>query len=166
MSLILTLQLDPESFGVFDQLRQQHFPPERNFLPAHITLFHALPRDEEDSIRQTLQRLCAATSVLPLTFPNLRFLGQGVAVEIDCPPLVHLHRQLQEGWQAWLTRQDQQRYRPHITIQNKVTGAGARALYDDLNRNWRSFHGQGEGLLLWYYQGGPWGLAGEFPFHS
>ena len=27
----------------FDRLRELHFPPERNYLSAHLTLFHKLP---------------------------------------------------------------------------------------------------------------------------
>jgi 2'-5' RNA ligase len=162
--LILTLELDRKTFGFFNQLRQQHFPPERNFLPAHITLFHALPGDRESSVRQTLQDLCAHTPILPLTFPKLRFLGRGVAVEVDCPELLQLHQQLAKHWNSWLSRQDQQRYRPHITIQNKTTTDEARSLYDQLAPEWKLLSGYGEGLSLWYYQGGPWEWVGKFDF--
>jgi 2'-5' RNA ligase len=163
-SLILTLRLDPTVFEVFNQLRQQHFPSERNFLPAHVTLFHKLPGDQEQTLQQTLKALCSHTLILPLSLPKLRFLGRGVAVEVDCPDLVQLRNQLAQEWQAWLTPQDQQTYRPHITIQNKVTSETARQLYNQLKRMWRPIDGQGEGLLLWYYRGGPWELVSEFDF--
>ena len=39
---ILTAELDPDSFEWLDGLRRQHFPPERNLLSAHLTLFHRL----------------------------------------------------------------------------------------------------------------------------
>jgi|SRR4051812_40380682 hypothetical protein len=39
---ILTAEMDPESFAWLDRLRQQHFPPERNLLSAHLTMFHRL----------------------------------------------------------------------------------------------------------------------------
>ena len=161
--LVLTLKLDQKSFAYFDSLRRQHFPAERNFLPAHVTLFHALPGEQELSIRQALQAFSSST-VLPLTFSHLRFLGQGVAVEIDCPELVQLHQQLAAHWQGWLSRQDQQSYHPHITIQNKVTAIAARQLHDQLMGGWQAFSGYGEGLLLWYYRGGPWELVSEFAF--
>lgn len=162
--LILTLKLDQTSFNVFNQLRQQHFPRERNFLPAHITLFHALPGDRETVIQQYLQTLCSQTSTLPLTFPTLRMLGKGVAVEVECPELAQLRQHLATRWNEWLSRQDRQGYRSHITIQNKVTSDEARQLYDQLMPHWQPMSGRGEGLLLWYYQGGPWKLAGEFAF--
>jgi 2'-5' RNA ligase len=162
--LILTLKLDPKTFAHFDRLRQQHFPPARNFLPAHITLFHALPGEETSQIQKALQDCCSQTSVLPTVFQKPRFLGKGVAIEVDCPQLVQLHRELAKCWQTWLTRQDQQGYRPHITIQNKTSSEIARQLYEQLKQDWQPFQGQGEGLLLWRYLGGPWELITEFTF--
>jgi hypothetical protein len=45
-----------------------------------------------------------------------------------------------------------------------VTPDQARLLYDQLTREWETFQGNGEGLLLWYYKGGPWELANQFDF--
>ncbi len=162
--LILTLKLDAAAFAVLDQLRQRHFPPERNFLSAHVTLFHKLPAEHEESIRQTLHTLGAATSVVPLAFPGLRFLGQGVAVEIDGVAIGTIRRQLYNCWSDWMSAQDRQPYRPHITIQNKVTAEQARMLYNQLAPEWKPFAGRGEGLLLWRYLNGPWELVQAFPF--
>ncbi|WP_199332239.1 MULTISPECIES: 2'-5' RNA ligase family protein [Fischerella] len=162
--LIVTLKLDPIAFDFLDRLRQQYFPSERNFLPAHVTLFHMLPGEEESSIQQTLQDVCLHTPLLPVCFPNLRFLGRGVAVVVDCPELVRLQKFLAEAWSLWLSPQDRQAYRPHVTIQNKVTPQAARQLYNQLIGSWESFDGYGEGLLLWHYKGGPWELVGEFAF--
>ncbi len=164
LPLILTLKLDPTSFSYFNHLRQQYFPSERNYLSAHVTLFHALPGEQEASLRQTIEQVCSQTPVLCLSFPKLRFLGQGVAVEVHCPELLQCHRQLAQRWQGWLTRQDQQGYRPHITIQNKTAAPQARQLYDQLSQDWRSLSGYGEGLLLWRYRGGPWEWVQEFSF--
>lgn len=164
--LILTLQLDPDSFDQVDQLRQQYFPAARNFLPAHVTLFHALPGDQAEAIASRLQTLCEQTAALPFDLPTLRLLGQGVAIEVDSPPLVQLRQTLAKDWQPWLTRQDQQPYRPHITIQNKVPATAARQLYEQLSGGWRSIGGSGEGLSLWSYQGGPWELVQQFHFQE
>jgi hypothetical protein len=46
--LILTLEMDTHSFEILDALRKKHFPPERNVLDAHITLFHKLPGEQEE----------------------------------------------------------------------------------------------------------------------
>lgn len=161
---ILTLKLEPSAFARFNDLRQQHFPPERNFLPAHITLFHALPGDQQAALAETLQDRCAASPPIPLAFPQLRFLGRGVAANIDSPLLVRLRKQLATDWAPWLTTQDRQGYRPHITIQNKVAPEVARSLYNRLAPTWTPFTAQGEALLLWRYLGGPWDLVEEFAF--
>ncbi|MGI0484583.1 2'-5' RNA ligase family protein [Pantanalinema rosaneae CENA516] len=164
--LILTLKLDQSSFDRFTALRQQYFPPERNFLSAHITLFHALPGEQIIPIQETLSSVCSQTAQLPLQFPQLRFLGRGVAVEVASPQLKQLRQQLAQAWQSWLTAQDRQGYRPHITIQNKVSSTEARQVYAQLSQSWQPSNGQGEGLLLWHYQGGPWQLATQVLFTS
>lgn len=161
---ILTLQLDDESFDTFADLRQQHFPRERNYLAAHLTLFHALPAHAETQIRVDLDALSAATPPLGLRFPSLRFLGKGVAIEVEAPALVKLRRELSDKWRPLLGAQDARIIQPHITIQNKVTPEKARALFDELSANWRVFDGRGEGLQLWRYKGGPWEAAGEWEF--
>lgn len=164
--LILTLKLDDATFGALDTLRQQYFPPASNFLAAHITLFHALPGEERQQIGETLRQLTQATSELALAFPKLLFLGGGVAVVVESPALVRLRKQLATDWQMWLSRQDRQGYRPHVTIQNKVEAHEARQLYAQLSEDWQPLYGQGKGLLLWRYLGGPWQLEEEFYFQG
>lgn len=161
--LILTLKLDAPAFGVLDELRRRHFPPERNFLSAHVTLFHKLPGEHEQAIRQNLQSLCMDTAAMKISFPTLRFLGKGVAVELGCPALLQLRRQLAIKWNQWLSAQDKQPYRPHVTIQNKVMPEQARRLYDQLNVDWHTLAARGEGLLLWRYLNGPWEWVQDFP---
>lgn len=163
---ILTLQFDAATFTRLDALRQAHFPPERNFLPAHMTLFHALPGDQEVAIRQTLQTISAATPIIPLAFLTVRSLGRGVAITVGSPALLDLRQQLATTWHDWLGAQDRQRYQPHVTVQNKVTTEAARQLYEQLAASWQPFSGQGRGLLLWRYRGGPWEHVAEFPFQA
>jgi 2'-5' RNA ligase len=166
LPLILTLKLDQDTSAYFDRLRQQYFPPQRNFLSAHLTFFHALPGDQERDVQQVLRQVCGLTPQLKLTFPSIRFLGRGVAVEVSCVELLQLQNELARHWREGLTRQDQQVFRPHITVQNKVTAERARQLYEQLSGEWQPLEGRGEGLLLWYYQGGPWELVKEFPFEG
>lgn len=162
--LILTLQFDAPSFERVNALRRTHFPPERNVLNAHITLFHALPAERETEIRETLDEICARTSSMTLGFKGVRSLGKGVAVEVEAPALEELRRQLGREWNSFLGPQDSQRIRPHVTIQNKVSPDAARMLYEELSTNWKAWEGRGEGLQLWWYRGGPWEAAGQFPF--
>lgn len=164
--LIITLKLDASTFEWVNPLRQHYFPRERNFLPAHVTLFHALPGDHLLDVQTRLNQLCGQTSSFALHFPTLRFLGNGVAIAIECPELVHFRQTLATEWQTWLTSQDRQHLRPHITIQNKVPPDTARHTYETLLRQWQAADGYGEGLLLWRYQGGPWELIEEFRLQS
>jgi 2'-5' RNA ligase len=161
--LILTLELDPTSFEIFNTLRKEHFPPERNFLDAHITLFHKLPEEQEASIKETLQEI-SSRSALMLSFSSLRFLGKGVAVNVESSELLELRRQLATTWQDWLEAQDKQPFKPHVTVQNKVTPEEAKRLLENLQQTWVPLTGKGTGLLLWRYLGGPWELVEKFPF--
>jgi 2'-5' RNA ligase len=162
--LLLTLDLDSASAQRFEALRRAHFPPERNFLPAHVTLFHALPGEHEEAVLDELGGLCARTAPFGVRFPCLRRLGRGVAAVLAAPELLALHQRLAARWRSWLTPQDAQPLRPHVTIQNKVTPDEARALFEDLSAVWTVPDGQASGLRLWHYLGGPWALVTALSF--
>jgi 2'-5' RNA ligase len=165
--LILTLTLDEASQAFFDDLRRQHFPAKINYLSAHLTLFHALPGDEQATIAADLAAEAAAQSgPLPLQATGVKFMGRGVMYTLDNPTLPALHKRLQRQWQPWLSPQDQQGLRPHITVQNKVDPAVARRLHEELAASFQPFEALGTGLALWAYQGGPWELLQQFPFGS
>ncbi len=160
--LILTLGLDEESQQHFDSLRQQHFPPERNVLAAHLTLFHHLPGAVSRGIETYLSELAKATPPFLLEVVGPRSLGRGVAYDLRCPRLVVFRQRLAHGWDAWLTPQDRQKLQPHVTVQNKVAPETARALLDALRRDFVPFTVLGERLLLWRYLGGPWEPVATF----
>ena len=156
--------MDERSSTLFERLRQRHFPPDRNFIPAHLTLFHKLPGDAEARIMEVLRGRARAQPPIPLEAASLRLLGRGVAFAICSPELVAFRKDLASRWSEWLTPQDQQPFKPHVTIQNKVSPSEARALHDQLSREFDSFLIGGSGLLLWRYLGGFWEQAGTFPF--
>ena len=163
--LILTLTLDAASQAFFDEQRRRYFPPKINYLSAHLTLFHALPGAEEAALAQDLAAAAAAEpSPLPLRATGLKFMGRGVMYTLDNPTLPALHRRLQQRWQPWLTAQDAQGLRPHITVQNKVDPAVARALLAELSAGFEPFDVRGTGLALWAYRGGPWERRRVFEF--
>lgn len=162
--LILTVKLDADSSRFFDALRQQYFPPERNFLAAHITLFHHLPDAEISRVSGDLKNISAEFESFEMSFPTLRFLGKGTAAEIESAELIKIRATLAGQWNEWLTAQDKQKFKPHITIQNKVAPDEARRLYETLKANWNLRTGVAVGLQLWHYIGGPWELVREFPF--
>jgi 2'-5' RNA ligase len=162
--LILTLALDEPTAAFLNELRQTHFPKERNFLAAHLTLFHHLPGRRRTEITAELQALSQQLPPLPLLVSGVQFLGQGVAYRLESAAVEQLHRTLQQQWLPDLTPQDQQRRRPHVTVQNKVAPAVARALHERLAAEFTPFEALGTGLQLWAYRGGPWEWVATFPF--
>lgn len=164
--LILTLRFDEDSFRLFDGLRRRHFPKARNHIPAHLTLFHHLPGDAEAEIAAKLSDLASITAALPLAITGLRFLGYGSAFTVESAGLSALRAGLATDWRDWLTPQDAQAFRPHVTIQNKAPAPDAKALFAELDGTFRPFDAVGTGLLLWRYRGGPWEAAGAYPFST
>lgn len=164
--LIVTATLPPAIFAWADALRRAHFPPERNFLSAHVTLFHALPPSALAEAKGLLAQLAGQTPPLPARVRGLLDLGRGTAVALDCPPLLDLRATIAERFHGLLSAQDRHRPRLHITIQNKVPTEKARALQQDLRDclGERSFAFAGLGLH--HYRGGPWEAAGTWPFRG
>lgn len=162
--LILTLQMDGRSQEEFDSLREMHFPPERNYLRAYLTLFHKLPGERTAEISADLQEICQSHEPLTMNATNLRSLGRGVAYELSSPELVALRRYLAGRWEPWLGAQDRQGFKPHVTVQNKVPSEIARALHERLLATFSPFEVESVGLSLWRYLGGPWELIGTHAF--
>lgn len=162
--LIVTLKFDDQSFAFFDELRRLYFPPERNFLSAHLTLFHHLPGAELKQIETDLKFYCDNFSNFPLHFTEWRMLGRGVAIKVEARQLNSLHLILSKSWREWLTAQDKQKLQPHITVQNKVAPDEARELYENLSANWQPRTGEATGLRLWHYLGGEWKSERDFLF--
>ena len=162
--LILTLRLADEAQARFDRLRALHFPPERNLVPAHVTLFHHLPGAGVDTVRAGLEAACAGTAPFAVEATGLRSLGRGVAYELHAPELLRLRAGLARAWADWLTPQDRQGFRPHVTVQNKAAPERARALLAALQAEFTPFAFEAPGLRLWRYLGGPWQAVSEHPF--
>ncbi len=164
MTDILTLQMDQASQAHFEEMRQRYFPPELNLIPAHLTLFHTLPSTPE--VIEVLRAAAAGADCFNLNVTGLRSLGRGVAYTLASPELLALHRSLAALFAASLSRQDQQKFQPHVVIQNKSTPAAAKELLAGLQAGFRSFAVRAEGLDLWHYRNGPWEHAKSFAFRS
>lgn len=164
--LILTLSLDERSFAFFDEQRQRYFPPDRNFIPAHLTLFHHLPGEHAGAIASMLEQHCDALERFALDVTGLQLLGRGVAYALHSPELAEFHRSLAQGWAGWLTPQDRQTLKPHVTVQNKVEPQKARALQLELEQAFVPFQATAMGLDLWWYRGGPWEKVRTFSFND
>ena len=162
--LILTLQFDERSFAFFDAQRRRYFPPERNFIPAHLTLFHALPGEHLASIERDIEAHASRRHPFGLDVTGLQPLGRGVAYALASTELAQLRRDLALHWNDWLKPQDRQNHQPHVTVQNKVHPSAARALLEELSDGFRPFHAEAIGLELWWYRGGPWERVRAFAF--
>ena len=164
--LILTLQFDERSFSFFDAQRRRYFPPERNFIPAHLTLFHALPGEHLGKVKQDIDACASDRKPFSLDVTGLRSLGRGVAYALMSNELAELRRHLALTWNDWLKPQDRQNHNPHVTVQNKVHPSAARALLEELRDSFQPFGVTGVGLDLWWYRGGPWEKVRSFDFAS
>lgn len=163
-ALILTLALDQASQAFFERERRAYFPPERNLIPAHVTLFHGLRGENEAALALDIEAACRTLSPFPVSVTGLRLLGKGVAYRLEAAPFDRLRRSLQALWAADLTPQDRQTIAPHVTVQNKVAPAEAKALHARLAAGFAAFEARAEGLLLWRYLGGPWAFVRRFAF--
>jgi 2'-5' RNA ligase len=162
--LILTLTFDERSFAFFEAQRQLSFPPGRNLIPAHLTLFHKLPGDHFYAIEADIDALASRQRPFPVDVTGLRSLGRGVAYMLLSSELTSLRQKLAQRWEAWLGPQDRQKHQPHVTVQNKVEPQKAKALLSELTAAFEPFTALGVGLDLWWYRGGPWEKARRFPF--
>lgn len=161
--LIVTAQLGAADHAWFDQQRKAHFPPDRNLLPAHLTMFHALPPSLEPEVRGLLKTLVAQRPPAA-TCTGLIHLGKGVAYRITSPELDAVRDELAARFTGMLTAQDQAGWRAHVTIQNKVNSAEARALYETLSADFQARPVSIHGFALHAYDGGPWITLGTWPF--
>ena len=160
-ALILTLRLDEESFARLDALRQAHFPDRGYRLPAHLTLFHALPGERLTEITERLDRVCADITPFEMQASKVMDFNPGAAIRIESDRLEAARKRLATGWSDWLTPQDQG-FHSHVTVQNKV--AKADSVYDELAAGFEPFDVTATGLLLWHYRNGPWERAAGWYF--
>lgn len=157
--IILTGTMGAADQRHFDDLRAAHFPPERNFLAAHITLFHQLPPSCLDELDRLVRAIIADTPPPAATISDIYSLGGGTAFRIHSPELLAIRGRVADHFHGLLTAQDQGTPRLHITVQNKVTTAAARALLTDLAKDFRPRPLAITGLAAHHYRGGPWEAA-------
>jgi 2'-5' RNA ligase len=161
--LIVTALLGDQDFAYFDGLRQQHFPPERNVLRAHLTMFHHLPPGVETELCDRLKALARAPAP-KAQLAGLMNLGRGVAFRIESRALEDIRVQLAEAFAPLLTPQDKAGWRPHVTVQNKVTADTARNLLAALSQSFMPRPVTIAGLGLFRYLDGPWESIGAWRF--
>jgi hypothetical protein len=164
-ALIITAEIGPADQAWLDQLRRAHYPAERNRLPAHLTMFHALPPSAEREVRSALGRV-ASEPPPQASIEGLMNLGGGVAFRIVSAGPDEVREELASIFRGLLSAQDAGGWRPHVTIQNKVLPSVARALIVELQPAFQSRPIAIRGLGLHRYLDGPWEKLATYAFRG
>lgn len=164
-ALIVTAEIAPRDFAWLDGLRRAHYPPERNQVSAHLTMFHALPPSAEIEVRSRLAQLVRVPAP-QASIEGVMDLGGGVALRVVSPDLDGLRDELAADLHGLFGARDSAGWRPHVTIQNKVEPKAARALKAVLERDFAPQPLAIAGLGLHRYLGGPWERIALYPFRG
>jgi len=162
--IILTALFGAADFTLLDGLRRRHFPPERNAVPAHLTLFHHLPPTAAREILDVMKAIVRDRPAPAATLAGLIRMEQGVAFRVDSLALADMREDVADHFHGLLVAQDQQGWRAHVTIQNKADPKDAAALYQAMKAAFRPRPLTIAGLAAWWYRGGPWEALGEARF--
>ena len=162
-ALIVTAELAAVDLAWLDALRRHHYPAERNQVPAHLTIFHALPPSLESEARHRLATATKARSPNAIV-AGIMDLGGGVAFRIVSEDLDLIREELAAAFHGMLGAQDQGGWQPHVTIQNKVSNPKARQLAEALRQGFEPRPLGIRGLGLHRYLGGPWETLQSWAF--
>lgn len=146
-------------------MRRAHYPPGRNRVPAHLTLFRQLPPSVEAELDG---RLAAMARLAPprATISGVIDLGEGTALQVDSEELEAMREELASALHGLLIPQDMAPWRPHITVQNKVEPREARSLQQSLRSGFRPRPLAIRGLATRRYMGGDWEPIRDFVFRG
>lgn len=153
---MVTLVVDERARTAWNSRRRRWFPPERLLVDAHLTLFHALPGERAATVLADCAEIARATAPFELTVTGPRSLGRGVALDVRSPELARLHADLRARWESCLTRQDAQPFKPHVTLQNKVSAEVAAETLTAVRADPGPVVAKAAGVRMWWYRGGPW----------
>jgi len=153
--IIVTALFGPEDFAWLDRLRRTHYPPERNRVSAHLTLFRQLPPSLAGELDRRLKAETEAAAPLASLIGPERF-DRGVALQVRSEGLTQLRDRLADALFGLLTAQDVDSWRPHVTIQNKAEPAAARVLHTLLLKERWPRPLTIAGLASWRYRNGLW----------
>jgi len=160
---ILALRTDATHHSRMTALRTQYFPPTLNKLEAHIALFRALPGSQLPTITTDIHDLVASHPPFPLKATKPFQLGHGVAIHVHASEAGEIFNRLREKWAGFLSKQDQS-FRAHYTVQNKVEKEVAERTLQEIRGSWRGEEGVVGGLVLYRYDRGFWRGARDFEF--
>ena len=165
-ALIVTAMLGRGDATRLTQERTAYFPPERNYLDAHLTMFHAIPPSCEAEAVSLLTRIANDCKPPRARLSELISLGKGVAHKVESDELRRIRDLIADHFHGMLSAQDSGLWRPHITIQNKVKPFEAKALLDEKRVSFEPRPLELAGLELHRYLGGPWELIKQARFRG
>ena len=134
--LIVTAGFSADDHAWLEGLRRAHYPFEQNRVPVHLTMFQGLPPSAVDEVRHQLA-LHSAAAPPRASIAGLMNLSSGVAYRVVSDELEAIRKSIADHFHGLLCAPDAAGWRPHITIQNKVAPREAKALLDELERNFR-----------------------------
>jgi hypothetical protein len=163
--LIVTAQFAKDDHSWLEGLRRAHYPFEHNRVPVHLTMFQGLPPSALEEVRHQLA-LHSAAPPPRASIEGLMNLSSGVAYRVVSEDLEAIRGSIADHLHGLLSGPDAAGWRPHITIQNKVPARDAKALLDELGRDFRPRRLAISGLLLHRYRGGPWETLATYKFRG
>ena len=161
---IVTAELPGDVFAWANALRTAHFPPERNHLAAHVTLFHSFAPSLRSELPRELARCAGEYAPPDAQIEGLMDLGGGTAISLRSPAMLAIRSELAECFHTMLTAQDRGGKRLHITVQNKVERKAAKALQAELGPILEPRPFCFTGLGLHRYLGPHWEQVGVWKF--
>ncbi|NVD44288.1 2'-5' RNA ligase family protein [Altererythrobacter sp. HHU K3-1] len=164
--LILTARLPRDLHAWATRLRDAHFPPERNHLEAHVTLFHALPPSCRSELCDLLAAIVRENAPVQGQIEGIMSLGRGTAIKLSSPGMLDLRGRIADRFHGMLMPQDEHTPRLHVTVQNKVAPQEAKALQAELAPQVEPRAFSFAGFALYRYLGGPWGFIRDWSFRG
>ncbi len=161
---ILCLKMDAVSLQRLSAWRKQYFPPERNFLEAHLTLYHRLPFTATQLILSTLKTFAQNQLVFPLSFEELTHQGGFLGIKAAPSEVLQVKGALDRAFDLWLAPQDRQKIMPHVTVMNNAPPEATGEALRLLKQEFAPWQGRAEGLQLFRYRQGPWEWVADFLF--
>jgi hypothetical protein len=164
--LLVTAELPAEVLAWADGLRRAHYPPGRNRLQAHATLFHGLPPSARGEVERLLAEAAGEWAAPEAKVTGIMDLGRGTAFAIDSPGMSALHEMLAQRLHGLIQQKDARELKLHVTVQNKVGRKQARSLQKELAAGFapRAFRFAGLGLYGW--DGQLWNFERLYPFRG
>ncbi len=164
---ILSLKTDKAHHDALTALRDRYLPRHLNKLSAHIAIFRALPGSKLEETGHDISALSQEQHVFSIKTSSPFRLKHGVGIQISpgADEAQAVFEDLRSTWVAFLSKQDNGRFRAHYTIMNKVDDEEEIGnCLDEVKRSFEANKGVIEGLKLWRYEKGYWKFERTWDF--